>query len=365
MNELCSPILYRDIDVVSPIPAPFEEWYDSTIKPYAKYAKTIRLSHTISDEQAAKLIDAATNAEEILLYHPTFKPEHEKEAQAVGWWRQTGKAIMNLAAQGRLKAFGIYSDNICDSNWSWYPRVISDEEGAGVLLSQIAECPAAQKSLERLDIVLYDLLEDEYDAIRQNLTSLTSLAFVHVLRSSLDRIWSPVQRTKWAPNSNLTHLYLKKASGGYAPHIPHIVRHFTSLRYLLVSICGDHDDVIMRPSSGWYQANDALWKVRKPLDVFHMEHMDAWEIEAMAEVPTKALLIANLRGYALTAALESDHHYFPLLETIRLEPPEAVVESRPHQFGDSTYQLVKDYCEKRGVALVYDAKPTSASPTHY
>lgn len=345
---------------------PFEEFYDLILVPYAQYAKTVRLSLDtedtvpLSDDEAAKILMKATNMTELLIHHSHFIPTKD---QGLDWMQSINRAIVHSLEHGNLEAVGIYSNEIVSGSW-W--RQQNTSIGTDALLSRIALNPAASASLKRLDLAIYSMSEDTWDRVRQHFTSLKSMVICHALRPSLGRVWSPYQSTKWFPNSNLTHMYLKKCSGAYAPHIPHLVRHFTSLVHLLVSICGDHNDItIMTPPTGWYTADNALWKVRQPLDVFHLEHMVHWEIGAMGDIPTKCLIIANLYGPSFNDALQDDVHYFPHLQTIRVEPQILSAHSSNYQFPEKDFKFLEDYCQKRGVTLLQDAKPTSPYPPHY
>jgi hypothetical protein len=364
LNSLCLPFIYRDLDLLKITDLRLDEFFEGVVKPYAVHAKTVRLlflGNALSDEQIAKILFLATNVTELLLYYGSSVSIPRPSDFQMGVMPETSSAIIQLLEQGSLKSLGIYDEGIILGSWWFRTKTYYKTDS---LLSQIVTSSTA-KSLQCLDIALYSIPAEFYDYIRRDLPSLESLTIFHALRPNLGSIWSPDQCQNWTSNPNLTHLRLKKCSGAYAPHIPHLVRHFASLKYLLISVCGDHSDVVIgAPPTGWYTDPNALWKVRKPLDVFHLEHMVDWEIGAMGEIPVKVLVVANLRGISLTAALTQDTQYFPLLEAIRLEP-QMPNRRGVCQFSQKGYEYMEEYCQKRGVALLLDAKPTSHSPGHF
>lgn len=344
---------------------PFEEFYSLIIAPYAQYFRTIRLSvEIIPDEDAAKVLRKATGANAVGLYHPVFQLPSgslEGDAQNLDWMRHTSDATIYLLKNHSLSALGVYSEHLLAGKFriGRYRRPL-------FILPNILQSPAAQKSLKTLEINLPGLSMDAYNLIRRNFTSLKSLTINGALILKLGFIWEPSD-IKWASNSNLTRLQFKRCDNVYAPRIHHLVRHFVSLKHLIISECGykHNDKSTFSPVDGWFSANDALWKVRAPLDTFWLEHMDDWEIGCMGEIPARTLIVSNLKGSHLTKALSQDMNYFPGLETIMIEPHRSFSFEEPDQksshiqFDADAMNFLKEYCQTRGIIVLEDAKPTT------
>lgn len=374
-NALCLPVIYKDLNILKDPAIAFEELYELILRPYAQYVKTIRFSfgtNSMSDDNVATILTMTTNVTSILLYHLDFDPRFQqleeqeglnKGSQKLDWMHFTNLAIIKLLEEYSLNSVGIYSERIITRNRT---RVDLRSTGPISLLNMITASPVACISLKRLDIALYTIPVETYDFLRRDLTSLTSLTINHTLKTNLGRIWDPEQCAKWFPNSNLTRLQMRGCRAAYAPHITHLVRHFISLRHLLISMCGhDTDIAIPAPPQGWYSAEDALWKVRKPLETFHLELAAYWEIGAMGDIPTKLFIYANTAGESLVHALKDDSNYLPMLETIRIERRIPRFSAQLYQFSQEEYKFLLETCRKRGVSLLEDAEPTSWKPQGY
>jgi hypothetical protein len=387
MNMLCIPFIFEDLNILKYLGMPFIAFYNLIVKPYAPYFKTLRILISVpslSDANIAHVLTAAINVTSLMLYHPTFKHplnlpiswephleenDYEQDGcpngKGLAWLAQTNQAIVASLKRGVLKSLGIYADETLQGSYQGSMKF----PAAGVfsmfnLIAQDSDA-TAKTSLEHLEIALYAMPVETYDIIRSGLTSLRSLTIHQAFQPLLGRLWDWWMVQLWSPNPHLTQLKLKKCATAYPTHIPHIVRHFPSLKVLLVSLCGHSSDLRQyAPPDRWHSAQDALWKVRKPLEIFHIEHMTHWEIGVMAEIPTRTLIGATLGGN-LVRALQDDPRYFPELKEIRIEPRNQGVSHRTNQFSHSDYHLLSEFCQKRGVLILEDAKPTSSDSNHY
>lgn len=353
----------------------FDEFYDLIVKPHGRLFKTARIlisEPSLSDSRVASILRDLKNITSLMLYHANFgKPFAlnlgelpEESTEGDGLMGQTNREIVNSMATGFLASLGVYSHDIIVSKyWRDYKRPKID---FFMLFTAISENPDAVKSLKHLDLVIHGTPQWAYDIIREKFTSLKSFTSRQAFREDLPRVWEPNQIDKWSPNANLVHLKLQKCTNAYAPHIPYIVRHFASLKTLLISVCGNSDDkAISAPAKGWYSDPHALWKVRRPLDVFNLEHMDYWEIGVMGEIPTKKLMIANLWGDHIVRALQDDPDYFPKLEVVGIEPRDRLVGRNEWQFSNTEFELLQQVCEKRSVTIIEGINPTSRNPDHF
>lgn len=355
---VCIPFVFSDLNILKDLGMTFENFYHLIVKPYASHVKTLRLLlslDVLSDANTAKILAAAVNANAVLLYHRDFKPlplDTPRGRPETDWMYLTNAEIVDSLKRKRLDSLGIY----CGRFRNGGPT--DNLDGPITLLSQIGESHEARTSLKLLDIELYSIPVDIYDIIREEFTSLVSLSITYALESYFGDIWDPIQGVKWPPTTNLTHLHLIWCSIPRALHIPHLVRHFVSLKHL--TLASSHSILFpaIRGPQGWYSAKDALWKVRKPLDTFHLEQQGDWELVLMGVIPTKTLIITNLVGGHLIRALKDDINYFPKLEAIRIEPhvPRYYGE---YQFSPENLQLLEEICRKRGVSIIRDAKPVA------
>jgi hypothetical protein len=393
-NALCIPFVFRNLNVLRTLDTSFEEFYDLIVKPYAIYAKIvrIRLSDSLTDEYAAKILAATISATDLLLYHVDFYPsddaklhrelnvesdnggvavdngnqadDESESSETTDWMHCTTIATIGLLENRSLHSLGVYADSVIGHNGRDY---LSEPGATILLLTKVLHNPIACTSLKKLDIALHSIPEGVYDPLRQNLPSLISFTVNHAFRSKLPKLWDATshQNLKWKMSNGLTQLSLKNCANACAAHIPHLVRHLPSLKHLLVSSCGFlGDKYVDGPPNGWYSMEDALWKVRPPLDTFQIEHMDHWEIGSMAEIPAKKVIFANTGGRHLVRALKYDMHHFPELEVVSVESP-SIRSAGIHQFRSADFMDLEEICEARGVSIVYDAVPTSLRPSHF
>jgi hypothetical protein len=106
-----------------------------------------------------------------------------------------------------------------------------------------------------------------------------------------------------------------------AHHIPELVRHFTSLKFLLVAEFSYDEEEIPPRRTVWDQEANALWKQRPPFEAFHIERILEREIVivAMGTIPSKTLIAASLYSGDLEGAFITDPDLFPYLDLLRIE----------------------------------------------
>jgi hypothetical protein len=352
---------------------PFDDFYGLIVEPYAKQFRTLRIllaAAPLSDANMARILMTCKDVTTLMLYHENFQhslylplwhgKDHSRDSD---WMDETSKAIVTSLESFGLVSLGIYSLDTTQGNYLGHSQM--PDRAIADLFYRISSNQYAYYCLLHLDIALWAMQADTYYYIRTGFNGLRSLTVHHALRPSVGKIWGSEYNSRWFKYVNLTHLQLRKCAVAYAPHIPHLVRHFISLKFLLIAVCGFLDDVaVYRPPNGWYSDPEALWQVRKPLDVFQLEHEDPWEIEVMGEIPTRTLIIANLDGDQFVRAFQKDLDYFPGLQKIRIEPRDRPVGYDRRQFSQQHLDTLMDICQKRFVTVVEDATPTSRFPDH-
>jgi hypothetical protein len=253
-----------------------------------------------------------------------------------------------LATQGSVSSLGIGSLRVVRGGYGPYGTV---PDGIRTLLSSLIPLLHLTPTIRHLEIACESLTPEMYTSIRSNVTGVHSLTFGGCLDRKLEDIWSFGPTNQWAVNTNLTHLRLIHCQSAYPPHIPELVRHFSSLRHLLVTTCGDFGDVRTVPQrDGWSREPNALWRQRPPLDVFHIEHMLEWEILAMGTIPTKTVIATSIRPGELGRSFITDPDIFPGLTLLRIE--DTYLDGMS---GDDVYWKEK-FLQTRGVAVKQDAK---------
>lgn len=270
---------------------------------------------------------------------------------------------LKLIEKHRLVQLGIYSLPVL---WQPYEQGITVPRGVIGLLDSICSSELARSKLVVLDIVIESVPLSTWGDIRTYLTSLRSLTIRRALRQYLGRVWDPEERLKWAANPYLTKLQLINCQPAYAPHIPHVVRHFPALRELMISTCGDDSDIPPPPlPSGWNTRSDALCKTRSPLDSFHIEHMEDWEIKALGVIPTRVLVVTTVKRYHLLSCLKEEPNLFPGITVLRLTPlpphlayPQVQVDTNEGIVFPEDVKALEAICKSRGIELRRDAEPT-------
>lgn len=362
LKELCSPALFEDLDFLKP----FDTVDHSILSQYSRHAKNLRiLLGIISDDIAAMVINCCKNTISVSLYHESFEPNPGEFENGVFWMSQINQIILSWLEQGNLNGIGFYGCEVLDDDDPFSRG--DDIHGPLPLLQAVSRSVKARTALKRLDISIYTIKMDLYTIIRRDFPSLESLSFNYALRTeSVDPLWDPLCEPKWAHYAKLTSIQFKLCSNVYAGHISYLVRHFPALKYLMLSTCGSvNDKITPGPPEGWYTGSHALWKTHIPLDAIRLEHMSDWEIRAMADIPTKSLVVTNIRGDFLTETLERDSKYFPGLQTIRIQGDIPEYDEGVHPFSEGRLSALEEVCKKRGITLRRDAKAMMLFPRHY
>jgi hypothetical protein len=349
MNHFCLPHLFRTVNLIERDPEPsllvpiqYGQHIRSLrilIDPFIQVTSTMDEQWEISRKQdeyhyaVARLLRASPNLESIALYYRSSEAEMPIIAQEIALQMK----------RGVIHSLGIYSVLVIQQDigdWAWNNM---SAHPATELFTEFMANPALTTSLTGLDIAITSMSQGVYDFVRTHFQSLETLTLRRGLRVHLGRLWDPDQRDKWQPKPNLTRLHLIDCLSAYAPHIPELVRHFDSLKYLTVSTCGSWEDEYppMRPR-GWHTRRDALCAVRKPLELFHIEHMTTWEIAALGVIPAKRVILSNMARGDFMRAIRDDTELFPCLETLSVVP--AVNGTPPG--GDPGVAFREDYEDK-------------------
>jgi hypothetical protein len=327
--------------------------------PYVNHVRSIRLlldpvCFDFSEPEAiakyqqtvSGVVQQCRNATSIALYYNKYTVQTQ----------QFEDELVNLVRLGKIQSFGIYSNLILRSvigSWEWNSK---EARHLNPFFQRVLTLPEALSSLKHVDIAMESILPNTYESLRESVTGLTSLHIRRAFRISLGQLWEPSMGPQWSPSAQLNRLSLIDCSNTYAAHVPEIVGHFKSLQYLIVSTCGDDDDVVpsTRPG-GWSALPSALCKQRPPLEEFHIEHMLNWEIRAMATIPTKKVIGSNLAKGHLAEILHTDQESFPGLRFVSIEeqPPRGSAEIM--RKSSTSYDIEK-ICEVRGLVLTRDAK---------
>jgi hypothetical protein len=318
---------------------------DLAVVPYSSSIKVLRMTCGLSDDDIALILQHTPNVKSILLY------DMEELAE------KTGNAIVKLLTEGHLDSLGLYDSAVLANVRDHTALPIA----AIQMINLIGNNEQALRSLKRLDLCFASIGRSTYDTVRRQLLNIEYMTFNLSLAWNLsDGMWCHDKERNWLSYSHLHNLQFRACEIAYAPHIPLIVRHFPALKYLLISACGNFDDARSpSPPKGWYQAQDALWKVHEPLETFHIEDALTWEIACMTEIPVKNLIVTDVRGDFLTKALEDDLNYFPGLQTIRIQPEKSGYHTNSQSFAPNVLEALIKYCENRGVELRRDAIATS------
>jgi hypothetical protein len=129
----------------------------------------------------------------------------------------------------------------------------------------------------------------------------------------------------------------------------------------MISTCGDDSDVIPPPHPhDWSEKSYALCKIRPPLDVFHIEHMENWEIMALGVIPTKVLIVTTVKQYHLLSCLTEDPKLFPGIKVLRLAPRNVQDSTAEAANKPPSNELIslENICKARQIELRRDAEPT-------
>lgn len=260
-------------------------------------------------------------------------------------------AIVDLAARGGLKTISFISQSVMADRWfllgGWAAR--KDRCADYKLLQAVLQSPVACRTLKRLDIALTTIDYSTWEAIRQTeFCNLRTLTFRRCLRILLGPIWRfHPNEPFWASNKHLTTLEFYDCQNAHSALLCELVRHFPSLRRLIVCTSGHgSDNPASPPKRGWSTDPESLPRVRQPLDFLHIEHGCQWEVLALAVVPTKTLMITNVAEKVMQNILRHDTELFIGLETLRVRPPREGVDP----------EILDNSCRERGWKLVRDAE---------
>jgi hypothetical protein len=264
-------------------------------------------------------------------------------------WPLLSQEVLHLAERGQLAHLGIYSRDIFIDQFD-----SQEQQAVEYLIKCLAESSFASTSLETLDLSVESISMESYNIIRTKFLSLKVATFRNSLRATLGRPWAPNQTHSWVHWKNLKKLQLRKCEAAYSAHIPSLVQNLPALRELLVSTCGvPTDPVITRLPIEWHLLPDALYKTHAPLDIFHIEHMDDWEMRAMGTIPTRTLMVTSIQSMHLLTILEEDKNLFPGLATLRLGPYPG---QRTDLLNNSRWRQLVDICDARDIEIRRDAE---------
>ncbi|CAG7853013.1 SubName: Full=Uncharacterized protein {ECO:0000313/EMBL:CCA70896.1} [Serendipita indica DSM 11827] len=358
--KLCIPFAHRDFVFTSNDWTPIT---DELVSKWVKHGGNVRNVRILLDpgftllfrywEFLATTLATFTNVTSLALYYRSCHSLPRKVAEE----------CVNILKTGKVLEFGIYSTVILEyklGNLTWDRRMAWM---AYDIIQQFSNNAAAANKLRVLDLVLETLPTEIYNLVRTQFPNLRALTIRRALRyQTLGRIWDANQLPYWKHRDNLTCLRLIDCSNAYAFHIPHLVRHFTSLRELMVSTCGasDDDTVGVQRSGGWSTESDALRNTHAPLEVFHIEHMTDWEIYALGVIPTKELSTSLITRGHLEAAFTRDPEIFPGLVLLRVEEyvnlEETTYREPTMANAPRTIKTLNAICTGRGIKVEKDAK---------
>ncbi|PVF96131.1 hypothetical protein CPB86DRAFT_787274 [Serendipita vermifera] len=355
-NRLSCMILYRDVNLLAEITNlyKFQRITHNIIIPHFRHIRSLalfvdsRFSHISEEleEYSAGIISTCREVTALKLYF--HDPDYE--------WKRVPQEVLSLVENGNLSSLGIYSQGTLNDMWE-----SGSNSSPNKVLQSLAESEVAQTRMRCLEIAFSSITEDVFDLVRSRFPNLESMSFRKALRSSLGRIWDCDQRQKWTPYKHLRKLEFYLCENVYAVHVPEIVSIFPSLRELLISTCGDWSDIHGGPlRDDWHSQHNALCNRREPLESFHIEHMDDWEIRWLGLIPTKRLITTTLKPLHLLTELKNDFNLFPGMKTLYLPP---IDENKPSNEGHrglahktADVEQLEHLCEARGVTIVRDAK---------
>ena len=285
----------------------------------------------------ADIISRCKNLRSLGVYYTAWHTDFEPLA----------KVVVELCGK-KLQYFGVYSRMVLDDHWS-LGMTGNGMQGPMKLLSAISST-----GLKALDVATEWMPREMYDVLQSSaFGQLERLNIRYSLRYRL--LWSEDSsaRNKWSPRTDLVSLQLIRCQAVYAPDIPIIVRIFTNLEELLVSMCGHQSDVVPPTRKrGWSGEDGALCRVRRPLRIFIIEHMEAWEMLALGVIPVHVVICANVvrtNEMDIVEALKLDEELFPSMKVLRLLPEKG--EEEP-----SRQKELASFCSKRRVELRWDAE---------
>ena len=351
LYKLCASFAYRDFVSTA------NSWFSNVYKvsKWVENGSSVRNVRILLDPEFASLVPywdflvevlaSFTNVTSLALYYRSYHTSP----------RHVTHECINLLKTGNVREFGIYSITILhreigNPSWDRHMALFAYD-----VIQQYTNNAAAANNLRVLDLAVETIPTEIYNLVRTQFPNLRMMNIRRAFRCpTLGRIWDASQVQYWSRNNNLTRLSLIDCSSAYAFHIPHLVRHFTSLRELIVSTCGTGDDdrIGILRCGGWSTESDALCSTRAPLDVFHIEHMTGWEIGALGVIPTKELVTSLLTRGDLETAFTRDPEIFPGLVVLRVEDYVDVQRF----FASGTVKNLSAICAGRGLKIEKNAK---------
>ncbi|PVF99546.1 hypothetical protein CPB86DRAFT_289469 [Serendipita vermifera] len=297
------------------------------------------------DEKKSALIEQCSKATSLALYYhdPSLTIE------------QIGLGILKLICLGNIQSFGIYSQTVVQGE----PTYTGADGDLSRLLERILTTRQVASSLKRLDIALENLMSGPYSQVQALGTSLTSLTMRQCLSWIDGSLWDPFHRVNWSPSTQIQRLNLLSCTGALGFEIPDLVKHFKSLRYLLVSECGAVIDVGTEPRShGWSHSSDALCNQRVPLEEFHIEYMHNIDILSMGVIPVNKLIITRVVKSTIIHAFQQDQEIFPALKYLSIQDEWSIYDDEDDEWRENPLlkQDIEEFCLQREIALSFDAK---------
>ncbi|PVF96139.1 hypothetical protein CPB86DRAFT_787283 [Serendipita vermifera] len=347
-NNLAAPVVYNHVNLLGGLNSldKLSGITHNMIIPYAHHIHALHIFVDSANSQqnpdcekyAAGIISACRQLASLALYYHNGHRD----------WPLLSQEVLYSIERGHLAHLGIYSTDV-------FIDLLDDQEQPAVeaLLKRLAGSSVARASLKTLDLSVESISMESYTVVRSKFPSLEHVTFRNALRATLGRPSAASQRQHWMHWKNLKRLQLRRCESGYSADIPFLVQNFPALRELLVSTCGvPTDPVVVRNPAGWYLLPDALYKTHAPLDLFHIEHMDDWEMRAMGIIPTTTLMVTSIQSMHLLGILKEDKDLFPGLKILRLGPYPG---QRTDLLNNSKWRELVDICSARNVGIRRDA----------
>ncbi|PVF99544.1 hypothetical protein CPB86DRAFT_289450 [Serendipita vermifera] len=348
-NDLCVPVLYSDLNFVHNNVKP-EEVYAAL--PYASHARTVRIvadpAYVVANAEVAEeyakalavLLKQCSGVTSVSVYYHYYRHPMKKILEK----------IAGYIFYANVESIGIYSIPILRArrgNPDWNHRLFHD----GLhFLRLILDTPRIMENLKHLEVVMETMQSERYTSLKSKMAGLSTLSIRRAFRTEHQPIWS----TPWPHSSTLRRLNLIDCANAYAAHIPMLVQAFPALRYLMVSTCGNEtDEIPSRRHAGWSRDMKALHQTHSPLEEFHVEHMNCWEILALGVIPTKKLIMTNIVEGELEKALLEDRELFPMVQNLHVDSLESSLDDAASK---KLALELEELCKQRKWALHRDAK---------
>ncbi|PVF96124.1 hypothetical protein CPB86DRAFT_816604 [Serendipita vermifera] len=361
-NQIVTPMLRRDMNLLidDTVMTKFRNFVKENVVPQAQHIHSLYIQVHYTDpgstsemhDCAIDLLPVCTSLTSLSLYfQDTYYqpfPSAEDEANT----RRLGRTIASLMEEGKLSTLGLYAKDMLLGD-----AEISNSYPFAKIIETVAGSEQARTRLKVLDLVLCPMSHQTYNQVLTRFPNLESLTIRSGLQRDHPRIWEVEERDKWMYCQSLTRLQFNCCENVYAPHVPQLVGALPNLRELLVSTCGNPTDIIIEQPlpGGWHTDPDALCNTHKPLDWFHVEHMDDWEIRTLGVIPTKTLILTTIKRDHFLNELKLDNHIFPGMRRLRLSPPSLSLDDEDIKKSQSMIDL-ENLCATREIEIMRDAK---------